>query len=77
MLRNGHPSGFAFLEVLCQKRGLNFSWGHVDLHRNYGMVVLLLSFLCNYDNFTLKLHQEKRSYLIKDGSLLTDSKLKV
>ena len=33
-----------------------------DLHRNYGMVVILLSFLCNYDNLTLKLHQEKRSY---------------
>ena len=26
------------------------------------MVVILLSFLCNYDNLTLKLHQEKRSY---------------
>ena len=34
-----------------------------DLHRNYGMVVILLSFLCNYDNLTLKLHQEKRSHL--------------
>ena len=33
-----------------------------DLHRNYGMVVILLSFLCNYDNLTLKLHQGKRSY---------------
>ena len=35
--------------------------GGCDLHRNYGMVVILLSFLCNYDNLTLKLHQEKRS----------------
>ena len=26
------------------------------------MVAILLSFLCNYDNLTLKLHQEKRSY---------------
>ena len=26
------------------------------------MVVILLSFVCNYDNLTLKLHQEKRSY---------------
>ena len=26
------------------------------------MVVILLSFLCNYDNLTLKLHQGKRSY---------------
>ena len=32
-------------------------------HRNYGMVVIVLSFLCNYDNLTLKLHQGKRSYL--------------
>ena len=36
--------------------------GGCDLHRNYGMVVILLSFLCNYDNLTLKLHQGKRSY---------------
>ena len=26
------------------------------------MVVILLSFLCNYDNLTLKLDQKKRSY---------------
>ena len=26
------------------------------------MVVILLSFLCNYDNLTLILHQKKRSY---------------
>ena len=26
------------------------------------MIVILLSFLCNYDNLTLKLHQGKRSY---------------
>ena len=26
------------------------------------MVVILLSFLCNYDNLTLKLHQIKRCY---------------
>ena len=31
-------------------------------HRNYGMVVIILSFLCNYDNLTLKLHHEKCSY---------------
>ena len=58
----GHPGGFAFFEVDCQKRGLNFSVGGYDLHRNYDMIVILLSFLCNYDNLTLKLHQEKRSY---------------
>ena len=33
-----------------------------DLHRNYGMVVILLSFLCNYDNLTLGLLQGKRYY---------------
>ena len=26
------------------------------------MVVILLSFLCNYDNLTLELNQKKRSY---------------
>ena len=26
------------------------------------MVVILLSFLCNYDNLTLNLHHEKRSF---------------
>ena len=30
--------------------------------RNCGMVVVLLSFLYNYDNLTLKLHQGKRNY---------------
>ena len=44
-----------------EKRGQSFLGG-CDLHRNYGMAVILLSFLCNYDNLTLKLHQEKRSY---------------
>ena len=58
----GHPGGFVFFEADCQKGDLNFScWGY-DLYRNYGMVVILFSFLCNYDNLTLKLHQEKRSY---------------
>ena len=35
-------------------------FGGCDLHRNYGLVIL--SFLCNYDNLTLILHQEKCSY---------------
>ena len=61
MLLNGHPGGFVFFETDCHKRRLSFSWGAYDLHRNYGMVVILLSF-CSYDNLTLKLHQEKRSY---------------
>ena len=51
-----------FFEADCQERGLNFFWGGCDLHRNYGMVVILLSLLCNYDNSTLKLHQEKCRY---------------
>ena len=47
----------------CQQRGLSFYWGKgCDLHRNYGMVVILLSLLCNFDHLTLKLHQEKPSY---------------
>ena len=33
-----------------------------DLYRNSCMVIILLSFPCNYDNLTLKLHQKKRSY---------------
>ena len=45
-----------------QEKGAQFFLGRCDLHRNYDMVVILLSFLCNYDNLTLKLHQEKRSY---------------
>ena len=44
------------------EKGAQFFLGGCDLHRNYGMVVILLSFLCNYDNLTLKLHQEKCSY---------------
>ena len=51
-----------FLKVDCQKREINFCWGGCDLHRNYGMVVILLSLLCNYDNLTIKLHQGKCCY---------------
>ena len=61
MLLNGNPGGFVFFETDCQESGLKFSLGGCDLHRNHGLVILL-SFLCNYDNLTLKLHQEKRSY---------------
>ena len=39
-----------------------FFLGGCDLRRNYRMIVILLSFVCNYDNLTLKLHQEKCSY---------------
>ena len=50
-----------FLRWTARKEGSIFLKG-CDLHRNYGVVVISLSFLCNYDNLTLKLHQEKRSY---------------
>ena len=43
-----------FFEAGCQKKGLSFSWGGCDFHRNQGMVVILFYFLCNYDNMTLK-----------------------
>ena len=60
-----------FSEGDCQKRGAQFflgkgggrGGGGCDLHRNYNIVVILLSLLFNYDNLILKLHQKKRSYL--------------
>ena len=57
MLLNGDPGALAlyFLRRTAKKGA------GCDLHRNYGLVVIL-SFLCNYDNLTLKLHQEKRSH---------------
>ena len=51
--------------------------GGGDLHRDYGLVVILLSFLSNYDNLTLKLHQEKCSYPNERWFFLADSKLEV
>ena len=52
-----------FLRRTARKGDSVFRGGGYDLHRNYGMVVILLSLLCNYDNLTLlQLHQEKRSY---------------
>ena len=50
-----------FLRRTARKGGLIFLGG-CDLHKNYGMIVILLSFRCNYDNFTVKLHQGKRCY---------------
>ena len=59
MLINEHPGGFEFFwGGLPEKRAKFFLRG-CDLHRKYGMVVTLLSFLCNDDNYKLKLHQEK------------------
>ena len=57
-----------FLRQTARKGGSTFLGGRggggegCDHHRNYGLVVILLSFLCNCDNLTLKLHREKRSY---------------
>ena len=62
MLLNGDPGGFAFFWGGLPGKGAQLFLGGCDLHRNYGMVVILLSFLCNYDNLTLKLHQGKRCY---------------
>ena len=58
----GHLGGFVFFEAVWKGDSIFFGGGY-GLHRNYDMVVILWSFLCcNYDNLTLKLHQEKRSY---------------
>ena len=63
MLLNGHPGGFVFFAGGLPEKGAQFFLGGCDLHRNCGMVVIiLLSFLYNYDNLTLKLHQGKRNY---------------
>ena len=62
MLLNGGPCGFDFFRGGVPKKRAQFFLGGRDLHRNYGLVVILLSFLCNYDNLILKLHQEKCSY---------------
>ena len=64
-----------FFEVELPEKGAQFFLGGCDLHRNYGMVVILLSFLCNYDNLTLKLREEKRSG--PDGRRIFIGRLKV
>ena len=62
MLLNENPGGFVFfLSRTARKRGSIFLGG-CDLLRNHVMVVILLSLLCNHDNLTLKLHQQKSSY---------------
>ena len=63
MLLNEGPCGFEFFWGGLPEKRTQFFLRGCDLHRNYGMVVILLSFLCNYDNLALKLHQEKRSNL--------------
>ena len=69
-----------FSEADYQKREAQFFLGGdrgCGLHRNYVMVVILLSLLFNYDNLIFKLHQKNVATLTKDGFLLTDSKLEV
>ena len=45
MLLNGHPGGFVFFSGGLTEKGAQFFLGGCDLHRNCGMVVILLSFL--------------------------------
>ena len=59
MLLNGLSGGFAFFWDGLPEKGAQFFLGECDLYRNYGMVVILLSFLY-YDSLALKLHQVKR-----------------
>ena len=62
MLLNGHPGDFAFFSGGLLEKGAQYFLGGCDFHRNYVMVLILLSFLYNYDNLTLKLHQRKPGY---------------
>ena len=48
-----------FLRRAARKGDSIFLGGGYDLHRNYGMVVILLSLLCNYDDLTLQLCNSK------------------
>ena len=73
-----YTGGFVFFGGGLPENGDQFFLGEgCDHHRNYGMVVILLSFLCNYDNVTLKLHQGKHATLMMDSILLAYSKMEV
>ena len=72
---NGHPVGLVVFRGGLPEKGAHFFGGGCDLHRNYGRVVILLSFLCNYDNLTLTLYQKKRSY--PDKGWLFNGRFKV
>ena len=50
ILLNGDPGGFVLFRDGLPEKGGHFFLGGSDLHRNYGMIVILLSFLFNYDN---------------------------
>ena len=62
VLLNGYLGGFVFFFRWTSRKGGWIFLGGCDLHRNCGMVAILLSFLYNYDNLTLKLQHGKRSY---------------
>ena len=46
MLLNGHPCGFVFFQGGLPQKGAQFLLGGCDLHRNCGMVIILLSWSC-------------------------------
>ena len=52
-MQMGNLVALHFLRRTARKRGSIFLGGGYDLHGTYGMVEILLSFLCNYDNLTL------------------------
>ena len=58
----GDPCGFGFFWGGIPEKRAQFFLGECDLHWNYAVIVILLSFLCNYDNLTLILNQENDSY---------------
>ena len=63
MLLNGHPGAFSFFgDGLPEKGTQFFLGGGCVFYGNYDMVVVLVLFLCNYDNLALILHQGKRCY---------------
>ena len=61
VLLNEHPGGCVFCSGGLPEKGAQFFLGDVTSIET-GMVVILLSFLYNYDNLTLKLLQRKRSF---------------
>ena len=62
ILLNGDPGVFVFFWGGLPEEGAQLFLEGCEIRRNYGMVVILLSLLCNYDNSTLKLPQEKCRY---------------
>ena len=74
----GDPCGFEYVWGGLPEKRAQFFLGGCDFHRNYGIVVILLSFLCNYDNFDTKVTSKKNAAtMMKDKFLLADSKLEV